>query len=33
LWLLVNSNFATIVESVNGVNVNVESAIYWNPAA
>jgi hypothetical protein len=27
---LANSNFATIVESVNGVPINVESAIYWN---
>jgi hypothetical protein len=27
---LVNSNFATIVESLNGVPINVESAIYWN---
>jgi hypothetical protein len=27
---LANSNFATIVESINGVNINVESAIYWN---
>jgi hypothetical protein len=27
---LANSNFATIVESTNGVRINVESAIYWN---
>jgi hypothetical protein len=27
---LANSNFATIVESTNGVTINVESAIYWN---
>jgi hypothetical protein len=27
---LANSNFATIVESTNGVAINVESAIYWN---
>ena len=27
---LANSHFATIVESINGVNINVESAIYWN---
>jgi hypothetical protein len=27
---LANSNFATIVESINGVPINVESAIYWN---
>jgi hypothetical protein len=27
---LANSNFATIVESINGVTINVESAIYWN---
>jgi hypothetical protein len=27
---LANSNFATIVESTNGVPINVESAIYWN---
>jgi hypothetical protein len=27
---LADSNFATIVESTNGVAINVESAIYWN---
>jgi hypothetical protein len=27
---LAGSNFATIVESTNGVPINVESAIYWN---
>ena len=27
---LANSNFSTIVESINGVPINVESAIYWN---
>jgi hypothetical protein len=27
---LADSNFATIVESTNGVRINVESAIYWN---
>jgi hypothetical protein len=27
---LADSNFATIVESTNGVAINVESALYWN---
>jgi hypothetical protein len=27
---LANSNFSTIVESMNGVSINVESAIYWS---
>jgi hypothetical protein len=27
---LANSNFSTIVESINGVQISVESAIYWN---